>query len=151
MSTRVTSAQVTPARIFRMATENGARAIGFGAEIGTIEPGKRADLVVLDYAALSGPYLDPATEPVAALVYRAKARDVRATIIDGRIVYREGQFTRADPAEVAERLRASLERPLTAAEAARGALSRRLMPHLKEFYRDWDLPFGEPWYRLNGR
>ena len=48
-------------------------------------------------------------------------------------------------------LAADLARPETAAETHRAGLSRSLLPHLKEFYRDWPLPDGEPWYRLNGR
>ena len=49
---------LTAAQIFRMATENGARSIGFGDEIGSIEPGKRADLVLLDYNRIAAPYLE---------------------------------------------------------------------------------------------
>lgn len=145
------AARPTPAQIFRMATETGARAIGFGDRIGTIEAGKRADLVILDYRALSGPYLDAATDPVSALIHRAKTEHVRATIIDGRVVYRDGQHTRVDRAAVMARIRESLDRPLTEAEAFRADLSARLVPHLRAFYRDWDMPFGEPWYRMNGR
>ena len=36
-------------------------------------------------------------------------------------------------------------------EAARAAFSRRVLPHIHEFYRDWDLPKADPWYVLNGR
>lgn len=142
---------LTPAQIFRMATEHGARAIGFGDVMGTIEPGKRADLVVLDYAAIAAPYLDAATEPVSAVIYRAKAAHVRATVIDGRVVYRDGRHTRVDRRAVMERIHESLDRPITAPEVARGDLSRRLIPHLKDFYRDWPMPTGTPWYRMNGR
>lgn len=142
---------LTPAQIFRMATEHGARAIGFGDETGILAPGRRADLVVLDYAAIAGAWLDAATDPVAALVYRAKAEHVRATLVDGRVVYRDGVHTGVDRAATLARVRESLDRPPTAAESARADLSRRLMPYLAAFYRDWELPYGDPWYRLNGR
>jgi cytosine/adenosine deaminase-related metal-dependent hydrolase len=143
--------ELTPAQIFRMATENGAKAVGFGDEIGRIEVGRRADMVVLDYARIAYPHLSTATDPVAALIYRAKTEHVLATMIEGRVVYRQGDFAYVDRDKVLAALAADLAREETPAEAARAALSRRLLPHIKDFYRDWPLPDGEPWYRLNGR
>jgi cytosine/adenosine deaminase-related metal-dependent hydrolase len=145
------NAPLTPAQIFRMATENGARATGFGAEIGRLAVGKRADIVVIDYDAISIPHLSPDTDPVAALIYRAKTQHVHATMIEGRVVYRDGEFTYVDRAATLAALSEDLARTPTEAEIKRGELSRKLLPHLKEFYRDWPLPSGEPWYRLNGR
>jgi len=145
------NAPLTPAQIFRMATENGARSVGFGDEIGSIDVGKRADMVVIDYEALAGPYLSADTDPVAALIHRAKTQHVRATMIEGRVVYRDGAFTFVDRDAAMNALAADLDRPATESERVRGELSRKLLPHLKAFYRDWDMPFGEPWYRLNGR
>lgn len=142
---------LTPAQIFRMATENGARATGFGDEIGRLAVGKRADLVVLDLEAIASPHLSTETDPVSALIYRAKTQHVRATMIEGRVVYRDGVFTFIDRDAALAALAADLARPETAAETHRAGLSRSLLPHLKEFYRDWPLPDGEPWYRLNGR
>lgn len=142
---------LTPAQIFRMATEHGARATGFGDEIGTLEVGKRCDLVVLDYAKLATPYLNVGTDPVSALVYRAKAEHVWATMIEGRVVYRDGRFSFVDRDATLSAIAASLDRSAHPHEQRRSALSQRLLPHLKEFYRDWPLPAGEPWYRLNGR
>jgi 5-methylthioadenosine/S-adenosylhomocysteine deaminase len=140
-----------PAQIFRMATENGARAIGFGEEIGTIEIGKRADLVVLDYRRMTEPFTSDEVSPVAALIHRAKAAHVTATIIEGRSVYRDGQFTYIDRDAALAKLAADLDRPDRPDEIARGEFSRRVLPHIRDFYRDWELPRSEPWYRLNGR
>lgn len=142
---------ITPAQIFRMATENGAKAMGFGDQIGGLAVGKKADLVVLDYKAMTAPYTAPATSPLTALIHRAKTSHVRATIINGRIVYRDGKFTNVDRDEIFARLTAELARPALPDELARADLSERLMPHLKDFYADWKLAFSEPWYRLNGR
>ncbi len=145
------NAPLTPAQIFRMATENGARATGFGDEIGRLAVGKRADMVVLDYEAMAYPHLSPDTDPVSALIYRAKTQHVHATMIEGRVVYRDGQFTFVDRDATLKALHDDLARPPSEAERMRAELSRKLLPHLKEFYRDWPLPDGEPWYRLNGR
>jgi hypothetical protein len=141
----------TPAQIFRMATENGARAIGFGGEIGTIEIGKRADLVVLDYRKMTEPFTADAVSPVTALIHRAKTAHVTATIIEGRAVYRDGKFAFIDRDAAFAALAADLDRPDRPDEIARADLSRRVLPHIRDFYRDWELPRSEPWYRLNGR
>jgi 5-methylthioadenosine/S-adenosylhomocysteine deaminase len=145
------NAPLTPAQIFRMATEHGAQAVGFGAEIGRLEVGRRADLVVLDYDAISYPHLSTANDPVSALIYRAKTSHVQATMIEGRVVYRNGDFPFVDKAATLAALHQDLEREPSAADQKRAALSEQLLPHLKAFYRDWPLPEGEPWYKLNGR
>lgn len=142
---------LTPAQIFRMATEHGAQATGFGAEIGTLEVGKRADLVVLDHAAMARPYLSDATDPVSTLIYRGKTEHVRMTMIEGRVVYRDGKFGFVDRDATLDAIAEHLRRPQHPWEAKRAALSAKLLPHLKQFYRDWPLPSGDPWYRLNGR
>ncbi|MDB5537006.1 MAG: S-adenosylhomocysteine deaminase [Devosia sp.] len=142
---------LTPAQIFRMATENGARSIGFGDEIGSLAVGKRADLVVLDYRKMTAPFTSTDTSPLQVLIHRAKSEHVTATMIDGRIVYREGKFTFVDRDETMARLAADLNRPARPDELARASLSRRLLPHLENFYRDWTLEPTEPWYKLNGR
>ena len=65
-----------PARdVVWMATREGARALGLEAEIGSVEPGKRADLIVVD---LDRPHLAPGPDPYSTLVYAARGTDVRA-------------------------------------------------------------------------
>ena len=90
--------EVLPAaRALRMATIDGARALGLGKEIGTLEVGKRADVIVVD---LNRPHSSPASDVVSALVYSAQPSDVTNTIIDGRIVMREGKLLTLDEASV---------------------------------------------------
>jgi cytosine/adenosine deaminase-related metal-dependent hydrolase len=71
-------------RVLELATLGGARALGLEAELGSIAPGKRADLVVLD---LREPHLHPAIgDPVSLVVYAACASDVRDVFVDGKPV-----------------------------------------------------------------
>jgi len=71
-------------QVLEFATLGGARALGLEHDIGSIAPGKRADLVVLD---LRDPHLHPATgDPVSLVVYAARASDVRDVFVDGRPV-----------------------------------------------------------------
>jgi 5-methylthioadenosine/S-adenosylhomocysteine deaminase len=77
-------------RTLRMATIDGARALGLEDEIGSLEAGKRADVIVVDVAQLhSSPWHD---DVVSALVYSAVAADVRTTIIDGQVLMRAGEL-----------------------------------------------------------
>jgi cytosine/adenosine deaminase-related metal-dependent hydrolase len=73
---------LTP-QALELATLGGARALGMESEIGSLEAGKRADLVVLDYRAFG---LTPTLDPVQNLVYHAHARDVETVLVDGRVV-----------------------------------------------------------------
>jgi 5-methylthioadenosine/S-adenosylhomocysteine deaminase len=88
---------VRAADALAMATREGARALGLGDVVGTLEPGKRADLAVVD---LRGPHLRPRHHVESHLVYAAGAADVRMTVIQGVVVMRDGQFPGQDAAEV---------------------------------------------------
>jgi 5-methylthioadenosine/S-adenosylhomocysteine deaminase len=87
-------AEVLPAlTMLKMATIDGARALGLDKEIGSIEVGKRADLTLLSLEAL---HTTPHPDPVSTIVYAAEASDVETVIIDGRVVMRNGELTTID-------------------------------------------------------
>jgi 5-methylthioadenosine/S-adenosylhomocysteine deaminase len=88
-----------PARdVVTMATREGAKALGLLHEIGSVEPGKRADLIVVD---LTRPHVTPVGDPYSALVYAARGSDVRTTIVDGELLVDGYQLTRLDRREIA--------------------------------------------------
>lgn len=91
-------AETLPAlRVLRMATIDGARAMGLADEIGSIEVGKKADLTLVN---LSGLHTTPRPDPVSTIVYAAEASDVETVIIDGKLVMRDGQLITVDEREV---------------------------------------------------
>jgi len=96
---------VMPAeRVLEMATLHGARALGLEDEIGSLEPGKRADMVIFD---LGLPEWRPLLDPVNTLVYSASGASVRSVIVDGRVVLDDRRVTTVDEREIlvrAERL-----------------------------------------------
>jgi 5-methylthioadenosine/S-adenosylhomocysteine deaminase len=98
-----------PARdVLRMATLGGARAIGMESEIGSLEVGKRADLVVV---ATTEPRLQPMFEPVSHLVYAVKGSDVRDVVVEGRVIMKDRVVLTLDEKTVlaeADRLRAQV-------------------------------------------
>ena len=81
-----------------MATREGARALGLDHEIGSLEPGKRADLIVVER---DRPHLAPDVDPWSTLVYAARGTDVRLTMVDGEILVRDFGLTGLDGAEIA--------------------------------------------------
>jgi 5-methylthioadenosine/S-adenosylhomocysteine deaminase len=79
--------EVLPAlRVLKMATIDGAGAMGLEGEIGSIEVGKRADLTLLDLDELR---TTPCPDPVSTIVYAAEASNIRTVIIDGQVVMRD--------------------------------------------------------------
>ena len=81
-----------------MATREGARALGLEPQVGSVEPGKQADLIVVG---LDRPHLAPGRDPYSTLVYAARGTDVRHTVVDGRVLVRDFRPVHMDPAEVA--------------------------------------------------
>jgi 5-methylthioadenosine/S-adenosylhomocysteine deaminase len=87
---------LTPREGLRMATINGARALGMDHLVGSLEVGKRADLLLLD--AGHRPHSVGTHDPVSHLVYVARAADVRSVVVDGRILVDEGRLVTLDQA-----------------------------------------------------
>jgi cytosine/adenosine deaminase-related metal-dependent hydrolase len=77
----------------RLAMRGGARAVGLADQIGSLEPGKRADVVLID---LSGLHCRPLHDARAALVYSVRASDVRTVVVNGKVLMRDGQLTTVD-------------------------------------------------------
>lgn len=94
---------IVPAEtVLEMATINGARALGLGDEIGSLEVGKKADLVVIDLNRL---HTTPSINPVSTLVYAATGGEVDMVVVDGQIVVEQGQLLSMDEAEVMDQAR----------------------------------------------
>jgi cytosine/adenosine deaminase-related metal-dependent hydrolase len=75
---------VVPAEaVLEIATIHGAKALGLGDEIGSIEVGKKADFILIN---LDAPHLTPAWDPVSTIVYAAHGTDVDTVVIDGKLV-----------------------------------------------------------------
>jgi 5-methylthioadenosine/S-adenosylhomocysteine deaminase len=94
-----------------MATRAGARTLGLEQEIGSLEIGKKADVIVVDR---DRPHLAPGPDPYSTLVYAARGSDVRTTIVDGEVLVDDFVPIRVDRAEIA----------VTAREAARDLAER---------------------------
>ena len=124
-------------QILRMATEHGAATTPFAGRIGQLAPGKLADIVLLDWPAVTHPYQDAAMPLIDVLVRRARSGAVETVMIGGKTVFHQGHFTSIDRGAVLEDISRSLDRPDTAAEAAQRRLASGLMGPVRDFYKDW--------------
>ncbi len=123
-------------QLFAMATVNGTHAAGFETEVGVVEAGRKADLIALSLDHIHGTYLDAEVSLIDAVIGRAEGRDVRLTMVDGRILYRDGVLRSMDEAELRARAHAAVE----ASHHSIGAKEQRnlqmLREHIAAHYRD---------------
>ncbi|WP_327350912.1 amidohydrolase [Streptomyces sp. NBC_01304] len=102
---------LTARQALHHATLQSAQALGLGDSIGSLAPGRRADLVLVD---VSGPHTQPVHDLAATLVHSARASDVVTTIVDGQVLMRDRKLLTVDVAgtvaELAERLPALTRR-----------------------------------------
>ena len=130
----------------------GINTTHYAAEIGTIEIGKAADMVLIDWKQISYPYLDSEVPVLDAVIQRAKMEGVRTVIVAGEIVYQDGKFTRLDRDAALAQLADILKRPLTDEEMERRRLAKAVFPYVKSFYDGYYNPdTSEPYYRQNSR
>ena len=93
-------------RVLRLATIDGARALGLESEIGSLEVGKRADVAVIELNRL---HTAPEADVVSSLVYAAEASDVRSVVIDGRLVMQDRELLTVDEGDVVAEANAQAE------------------------------------------
>jgi 5-methylthioadenosine/S-adenosylhomocysteine deaminase len=95
-----------PRQALAMATLNGARALGMEQAIGTLAPGRRADLALIDLDRLETPFADPRMEIAERLVQRARAQDVDTVIVNGELIMHNRQHLKIDKGGLSRELKA---------------------------------------------
>jgi 5-methylthioadenosine/S-adenosylhomocysteine deaminase len=108
---RVENAGLTPRRMLQLATLDGARDLGLADRIGSITPGKRADLILVRMTDLN---MTPCGDPVDVLVLSGLPQNVDTVIADGRILKRGGRLVGMDTEQIQVETRDSVTRMLVA-------------------------------------
>ncbi|MFE1840972.1 amidohydrolase [Streptomyces sviceus] len=102
---------LTSRQALHHASLQSARAVGLGGAVGSIAPGRRADIILVD---LTGPHTQPVHDLAATLVHSARSSDVRTTIVDGRVLMRDRELLTLDVdavvRELGERMAALVDR-----------------------------------------
>ncbi len=125
---------LTSRQIFQMATENNAALLGFGDEIGRLEPGRCADLVLLDYEDMCSPVVDSDHDPLDVLLYRGLSSHVHTVIVNGSMVIQDGTPVHIDEASLCDRLRASANREKSAEEIELERAMEQLRLEIVRYY-----------------
>jgi 5-methylthioadenosine/S-adenosylhomocysteine deaminase len=100
-STESDPRRLTSRQALHHAGPQSARAIGLGESVGTLAPGRRADIILVD---LTGPHTQPVHDLAATLVHSARSSDVRTTVVDGRVLMRDRQLLTVDVSSVVQEL-----------------------------------------------
>jgi 5-methylthioadenosine/S-adenosylhomocysteine deaminase len=98
-------------QVLELATIGGARALGLEAEIGSLEPGKRADLILVER---SDPRQAPGLDPVRQLIYTGRGSDVTTTIVDGAVLMDQGRVLSLEAETIRAECRSRAARLLSA-------------------------------------
>lgn len=95
------------AEVLYIATRGSAQVIGLGDQIGAVEPGYLADLILVD---MSGPHVQPLHSITASLVYATRVSDVRTVIVDGRVLMHDRQLLTLNKREIIQQVNQSMQR-----------------------------------------
>jgi 5-methylthioadenosine/S-adenosylhomocysteine deaminase len=120
----------TAAEIVHAATMGGARTVCLEDEIGSLEVGKKADIVLLDLDAW--PFV-PLNDPNVHLVYAENGSSVTEVLVDGELLVRDGKLTRLDEAQIMADVRERMPEFLAQRDRWE-AIARKYEPHMKALY-----------------
>ena len=146
------SPHMTARDVFKMTTENNAKLLGLGQELGRLEPGRLADMVLLDYQKMCYPFVDPLHDPIDVLLYRGLGKHVHTVMVNGRIVVLDRKVLTIDEEAIAGRLAESASRPRTDKEKALVQAMDELKQNVIRYYDGWAKKTRtEPYFMTNSR
>ena len=125
-------AWISAADVFRMATMGGARTGLMAAEVGSLEVGKRADVIMLDRDDWG---FIPLTDPIRQLAFSVTSEAVRTVVVEGRVVMRDRVIQTVDEDALRGEIREAAERYVRDWGPRMAAGAARLRPHFEEIYR----------------
>ena len=102
-----TATAISAKDVLEMATIEGAKVLGIDSEVGSLEVGKKADIILID---LDKPHLSPVHDIYSLLAYSVNGADVDTTIIDGKIVMENRKILGVDEKEIRERVELARKR-----------------------------------------
>jgi len=138
--------------VFQMTTENNAILLGFENQLGRLEPGRLADMALIDYSAMTHPYVDPSHDPIDALLYRGAGRFVHTVLVNGRVVVKAGRVLTIDEEAVGRCLAEAASRPRSTKEEAMVQAMATLKARVKTYYDGWTRKVDvDPYFMINSR
>jgi 5-methylthioadenosine/S-adenosylhomocysteine deaminase len=130
-----------------MATLGSARCLGLDDLVGSLKPGKRADLITLSAERILAPFMNPLHDPHEIVWRRARREDVRDVLVNGRVVLRDGELTTID----VDQVRGALHDWYAEIWAARGEREESIFtlladtdPYVTQFFQQYEDGEAEP-------
>jgi cytosine/adenosine deaminase-related metal-dependent hydrolase len=139
---------ISPYESLRMATVGGARAALFDDRVGKLSPGYRADVILVNLDRVLWPWVSPDVDIVELALARLRSDDVDTVMVDGQVVLEGGEFTKLDPAVIAEKVMVECE-PQQVDRA--GSLLMDVRSQMHQLFEPWELTGVEPFYQRNSR
>jgi cytosine/adenosine deaminase-related metal-dependent hydrolase len=138
--------------VLRMGTLNGARALGFGGQIGALKAGMKADMILVDLdRMLRDPWMTEDLPIAEAFIHRAMGEDVNTAIVGGKVVMQDRRMTTLDVDALYREIRKAA-RAIGPKQRRHAEMLRRLKPHVQDWYNAWLTPdTAKPFYVLNSR
>ena len=138
--------------VFKMTTANNAAILGFDNLIGRLEPGYLADMVLIDYKAMTYPYIDPSHDPIDVLMYRGSHKFVDTVLVNGRVVVKGGNVVTVDEAAIGKRLAEVSSRPRTEKDMAMIDAMDTLKAQAIDYYEGWTEKVAvDPYFLTNSK
>jgi 5-methylthioadenosine/S-adenosylhomocysteine deaminase len=139
-------------QVFNMATENNSVLLGYEGTSGRLEPGRLADMVLLNYTEMCHPFVDSCQDPIDTLLYRGAGRYVDTVVINGNIVLRDGKLQTLDEEALENRLVEQASRPKTDREKEFSHAMNELRTHVVNYYSNWTKEIKPvPFFTVNSR
>ena len=134
----LTEQSINPHQLLHMATIGGAKVTTFGDDIGSLEVGRQADMVLLDWEEITFPYVDEDLDLLEILVSRARGKDVQTVFVGGRVVYQDGVYPGIDREVVTKEIERQLGQTMPTSVRERRGIYTSLEPYLRSFYQGWE-------------
>ena len=151
-SLELDSEHISARQVFKMTTENNAAILGYEKMLGRLEPGYLADMVLIDYKAMTYPYIEPSHDPIDALMYRGSNKYVHTVLVNGKVVVENGSVLTVDEAAIGKRLSDASSKPRTEKDKALGAAMDTLKEKAVEYYRGWTGKVEvDPYFMINSK
>jgi cytosine/adenosine deaminase-related metal-dependent hydrolase len=154
-SHHLNSDHLLPVDCFRMGTQHSADTLGLSHLIGTLAKGKQADIVLLDLARMSEPFLYSNHNIIDLLVYRGLAMDVDTVLVGGKVLLKNRQLTRIDKKEVINKLKESIPEKYGNIFDENNRQFHRLKKSVASYFEPWYEEIKnikkEPYYFMNNQ
>jgi len=138
--------------VLKMGTVNSARVCGFPGEIGTLKPGMKADLILIDLnEILEDPWMSLDLNIVEIFIHRAMGRHVNTVIVGGKVVMENRKILTLDVNDLYAEVRKTASKGVREEQKLFAKNLQKIKPYYHAWYTDWIQPKYEPFYILNSK